>query len=207
MQKDKSKIIPFFSLGITALPGEPLPLHIFEARYKALIKHCQGENPSGKPVPFGISLTRADSIEPIGCEVEVRSVLKSYDDGRSLLLAWGLRRYRLLEVISGGEFPTARVVSVDDIVEGVSPELQEQAIDLYARVAQQEGLAEEELPNTSELISYQLASQIQLEQAERQSLLNQASEKTRLDMLIEIFSFRLTAMKYSSYAVGQGYIQ
>ena len=207
MSQEESRIIPFFSLGINALPGEPVPLHIFENRYRAMIKYCQGDNPSGKPLPFGISLARGEIIEPIGCEVEVRSVLKSYEDGRSLILSWGLNRYRLLEVIEGDTFPTARVVSVHDVTEGVSPELQEDAIDLYAKLARIEGLVEEELPNTSELISYQLATQIQLEQAERQSLLNQSSEKARLEKLCEIFSFRLTAKKYASSATGQGYIQ
>ena len=207
MSEDKSKIVPFFALGINAFPGEPLPLHIFEQKYQKMIRHCMGANPTGKAVPFGVSLSHPNSIEPVGCLVEVRSVLKRYDNGRSLVLCWGLRRYRLLEVIEGGDFPTARILELDDVRTGVSPELQEEAISLHDRVLVAENLAAEEVPNDTEMLSFSLASQIELELAERQELLNQGSEKLRLEKLCEIFAFRLVAVKHSSVVANQGYIQ
>ena len=214
MAEEKTKVVPFFALGINALPGEPLPLHIFEPKYKRMIQYCLEGRKLKEHRPFAVSLRHQKSIEPVGCLAEVRSVLKSYEDGRSLILTWGMRRYRLLEVMEEGDpaadnagYPLAKVLLLDDQKAGVSPELQEEAIDLYGRIVAAENLDAREIPNDTELLSYSLASQIQLELAERQELLNRESERARLLTLCEIFAFRLHAIKHSSVVANQGYIQ
>lgn len=213
MSRD-SRVIPFFQLGLNVLPGEPCPLHVFEPRYRRLLRHCltggvAGEvDPSSeRQLPFGISFAHRSVIEPIGCLVEIANMLKVFDDGRSLVVTTGVQRYRLLERIEDEEFPKARVVLLDDVTEGVSPELQDEIVDLYARVAHMEGLAEQEIPNTSELLSYHVASQLQLEQAERQMLLNQISERKRLETLQEILGFRLKVLRHAVVGAEHGQIQ
>lgn len=200
-------VVPLFQLGLNVLPGEPLPLHIFEPRYRRMLNFCLGENEKREQKPFGISLAHRSVVEPVGCLVEVTNVIKVFDDGRSLVLTTGTQRYRLLERISDPDFPKARVLLLEDIPEGVSPELQDEIVDLYARVAHLEGLADQEIPNSSELLSYHLASQLQFEQAERQMILNQSSERQRLMSLREILNFRLNVLRYAVVGQGQGPIQ
>ena len=203
----EAKVIPFFQLGLNVLPGEPCPLHVFEPRYRRMLQYCLGENNENKSYPFGISLTHRSIVEPVGCLVDVASIIKVFDDGRSLVLTNGTQRYRLLERLECKDFPRARVVLLNDVVEGVSPELQDDVVDLYARVAHIEGLADQDIPNTTELLSYHIASQLQLEQAERQMLLNQVSEKKRLQTLQEVLSFRLNVLRHAVIGAGQGNIQ
>lgn len=203
----ESEIIPFFQLGLNVLPGEPCPLHVFEPRYRRMLRHCLGENPENKPVPFGISLTHRSTVEPIGCLVNISSIIKVFDDGRSLVLTCGTQRYRLLERMECKDFPRARVVLLNDITEGVSPELQDEVVDLYARVAHIEGLSDQDIPNTTELLSFHIASQLQFEQAERQMILNQVSEKKRLLTLQEVLTFRLNVLRHAVVGAVQGNIQ
>ena len=61
---------PLFPLGIVALPGELIPLHIFEERYKTMLNECLGEQKE-----FGIVWLSDDGIKEIGCAVEIDRVL------------------------------------------------------------------------------------------------------------------------------------
>ena len=147
-----SIIIPFFSLGANILPGEPLPLHIFEPRYQRMVKYCLGENHLKRPVPFGISLTRAKMIEPVGVSVNISSVLRTFKDGRSVVLGWGESRYRLLEVIQGEDFPKARVRFVEDLEEDIDLTLQAEVVRLFEQALKLE-LVSRDNPASSEVLS------------------------------------------------------
>jgi len=68
--------IPLFPLKLVAFPGEQLNLHIFEPRYKQLIKDIEATKGS-----FGIAVY-IDKLMPFGTEVELEEVSKVYDDGR-----------------------------------------------------------------------------------------------------------------------------
>lgn len=96
-----NKIIPIFPLNITVYPQSRYPLHIFEERYKKLIKKCLGEN-SG----FGICANLKDSISEIGVYVKVTEVLKKHPDGEMDILVRGENRFirRSLELHSDGYY-------------------------------------------------------------------------------------------------------
>ena len=95
--------LPLFPLNTVLCPGIALPLHIFEDRYRALVRHCL-ENAS----PFGIVLIRegrevgtgAISFTGIGTVAEIRDAGR-YDDGRYDLLVVGTRRFEIRRVLSG----------------------------------------------------------------------------------------------------------
>jgi Lon protease-like protein len=95
--------LPLFPLNSVLCPGIALPLHIFEDRYRAMVRHCL-ETTS----PFGVVLIRegreagsgAVSFTGIGTIAEIRDA-GTYEDGRYDLLVVGTRRFEIREVLSG----------------------------------------------------------------------------------------------------------
>src|SRR6266550_1535234 len=68
--------LPIFELPVVILPGELLPLHIFEDRYKRMIGHCLDA-----AEPFGIVFGDDDGARNVGCEARVAEVLEPFDVG------------------------------------------------------------------------------------------------------------------------------
>lgn len=89
-----TNFIPIFPLGIVVYPGEHLNLHIFEPRYKQLIKECFE---TGKP--FGIPPVINDKVSEMGTLMRVVEVSKTYEDGKMDIKTEGLSVFKVLEVI------------------------------------------------------------------------------------------------------------
>jgi Lon protease-like protein len=85
-------LIPLFPLGVVLLPGQPLPLHIFEERYKQMIGECL----DGEDV-FGVVAYTGSQIKDAGCTARVTDVLKRYEDGRLDIMTIGQRRFKIVE--------------------------------------------------------------------------------------------------------------
>lgn len=84
------QILPLFPLKLVAFPGEQLNLHIFEPRYKQLIKDI--ETTKGT---FGIAVY-LDKLMSFGTEVELEEVSKVYEDGRMDIKTKGKRVFEIL---------------------------------------------------------------------------------------------------------------
>ena len=84
--------IPLFPLNIIVLPYEEVPLHIFEPRYKKMIKNSIKENS-----PFGIVLDNSGSIDNLGCSLYVTKIIKEYNSGEYDLIATGSKRFQILD--------------------------------------------------------------------------------------------------------------
>lgn len=89
-----TNFIPIFPLGIVVFPGEDLNLHIFEERYKQLIRDCF-ENDK----PFGIPTVIGDKVMDHGTLVKVTEIVQVYDDGKMDIKTRGQEVFRLLETI------------------------------------------------------------------------------------------------------------
>ncbi|MGN6419021.1 MAG: LON peptidase substrate-binding domain-containing protein [Pseudobacter sp.] len=89
-----TNFIPIFPLAVVVYPGEVMHLHIFEPRYKQLIRECQE---SGKP--FGIPSVLSDKLQDMGTLVEVAEIVQEYQNGELDIRARGLKVFRVLEVI------------------------------------------------------------------------------------------------------------
>ena len=87
-----SRDFPLFPLGIVALPGELVPLHIFEERYKTMMNECLAEEKE-----FGIVWLSDDGLRETGCACAIERVLERMEDGRMNLLARATRPFRVLE--------------------------------------------------------------------------------------------------------------
>src|SRR5690606_11558427 len=95
--------IPLFPLNVVLFPGMPLPLHIFEERYKTMIADCIRENR-----PFGVVLIEEGSAEQgplakpvaIGCTAEIAQV-QPLDEGRMFIMTVGRERFRIVRLEYG----------------------------------------------------------------------------------------------------------
>src|SRR5215472_12311979 len=68
--------IPLFPLNVVLLPGASLSLHIFEPRYKEMVKDCLEEKSE-----FGMLLALPKGVAKVGCTAEILEVVKRYSDG------------------------------------------------------------------------------------------------------------------------------
>ena len=86
------------------LPGVPLPLHIFEPRYKEMIAECLEQKK-----PFGVVRASSEGVAEIGCTAEILEVTKKYDDGRMDILTRGVERFEVLQVNDERSFLQAEI--------------------------------------------------------------------------------------------------
>jgi Lon protease-like protein len=118
---------PLFPLGLVALPGELIPLHIFEERYKTMMALClEGER------EFGIVWMSDDGLRDVGCAVRIEQVLEKLDDGRMNVLVRGTRPLRVVERQGHLAYPAGVVEFLADKVDEPDAELATGARAAYA---------------------------------------------------------------------------
>jgi Lon protease-like protein len=93
MSTNESSRVPVFPLGLVLLPRMPLPLHIFEERYRQMINRCLEQDE-----PFGVLLHTGSTVQTVGCLARIDSVINTYDDGRMDILAVGTERFRVRQM-------------------------------------------------------------------------------------------------------------
>jgi Lon protease-like protein len=91
--------IPLFPLNVVLLPGAALPLHIFEPRYRDMIRQCLKDK-----TEFGLLLSLPKGIVRVGCTAEVMDVVKRYDDGRMDIITVGRTPFRIVELLNPQAF-------------------------------------------------------------------------------------------------------
>lgn len=101
--------IPLFPLGLVLMPQNPLPLHIFEDRYKLMIGQCLQQDRE-----FGIVYFDGSDIRTAGCTARILKVINRYDDGRLDILTRGQRRFQINEMFDSKAYLEARVTYFDD---------------------------------------------------------------------------------------------
>src|SRR5215831_15157203 len=100
-----SQTMPLFPLGTVLFPGLVLPLHIFEERYRQLVRELI-QRPDDVPKRFGVVAIREGrevgpdgirALHEVGCAAELRAV-EPYDDGRFDIVTTGSHRFRLTAI-------------------------------------------------------------------------------------------------------------
>ncbi|MDB5202070.1 MAG: peptidase lon domain protein [Ferruginibacter sp.] len=89
-----TNFIPIFPLGLVLYPGEQLNLHIFEPRYKQLIKECFEAKK-----PFGLPAVINDKVSELGTLVNVLEITQTYDDGKMDIRTEGTEVFKILEIV------------------------------------------------------------------------------------------------------------
>jgi Lon protease-like protein len=89
-----TNFIPIFPLSIVVYPGEDLNLHIFEPKYKQLIKECHQQKK-----PFGIPVVINNKVNELGTLMDIVDISKIYDNGEMDIKTRGQKIFRVLEII------------------------------------------------------------------------------------------------------------
>jgi Lon protease-like protein len=177
--------LPIFELPLVLLPGELLPLHIFEERYKRMIGRCleHGE-------PFGVVFRDGDgSARSIGCEARVTEVSERFDDGRLNIVVTGERPFRVLDRYEDADFPAGEVEPVEGDADA-EPELAtgrtddaSSARDAFAELVERVGGEPPDREALEALDSYGIAARVELPPETKQRLLELRSESERMEVL------------------------
>ena len=174
---------PLFPLPIVALPGESVPLHVFEDRYRTMVEQCLLAEPGSCGRQFGIVWLSEDELKPVGCACEVERVLERMPDGRLNILVRGTRPFRVLERQDDLPYPAGAVEFLDEQDEQEDLEAGQAARELYAELLER---ATDERPDPEELRrmdAYGMAATVQFESEAKQELLELRSENARLSLL------------------------
>jgi len=124
-----SLLLPLFPLDLVLLPGVPLPLHVFEPRYKEMIAECLDEKK-----PFGVVRASSNGVAEIGCTAEIVEVTKRYDDGRMDILTRGVERFEVLQVHEERTFLEAEFTVIEDEPGTPTSDLVQKAVHLHGEI-------------------------------------------------------------------------
>lgn len=186
--------LPLFPLAVVLFPGVPLPLHIFEPRYRKMLDDIKVGNGM-----FGLSYFDATSaateVPPaghIGCVAEVTET-QSFPDGRSNILTVGIVRYRIDSYVERGDpYLVARVsfFEDDDEDDTLLTDSAREVADTFTRIAQAVRTINDEratLPDISDTepqrLSFLVAAAMEIEPDVKQELLELRSTAERLQRL------------------------
>ena len=173
--------IPLFPLGLVLFPGQAVPLHIFEPRYRLMTRQCI-ETQS----PFGIVYMHDKNFAQTGCSALIVKTLNEYEDGRSDILTLGQKAFHLIRTHADQAYFEADVEYLDEDFSGIDPGVTEQVVKLYEQC---HGILYDEDPPPFEnedgaSLAYFIASELPLDVAFRQTLLETRSEAERQRRLV-----------------------
>ena len=179
--------LPVFPLGTVLYPGLVLPLHIFEPRYRTLVRDLVAL-PEGARI-FGVVAIRAgrevgaDAVQAlyeVGCLAELRQV-EAYDDGRYDLVTMGTRRFRMVDLDNSRAYLQADLDLLDDDAGDAAPELARVVGAAYSAYrSTMLGPDPEPLPDDPTVLSYLVAAASVLDLGDKQALLEATDTTARL---------------------------
>lgn len=175
-------LLPIFPLEVVLFPGAPLPLHIFEPRYKEMITECLEHKK-----PFGMVRAKENAVAEVGCSAVIVNVIKRYDDGRLDIASEGRQRFAIVELNHDRPFLQAEVNWFeDDEPAPLGGKESEDAIQLHEQLFQILGQDAEIDPDKTP-VSFQLASQLPVDLDFKQAILEMKSETERIETLTEYY--------------------
>jgi ATP-dependent Lon protease len=179
-----------FPLGMVLLPGEQVPLHIFEPRYRELIGECVEHE-----TPFGLVLADDEGMRDVGTEARVIEVVEELEDGRMNIVVEGGGRFRVVEVSEERSFATAEVADVVD--DGGDPTREEldRCVAAYDRVIKAAEADIDELDPDGGSVSFQIGARVDLGVEVKQDLLELRSERDRVVMLTPLLDRAAEAVR------------
>jgi Lon protease-like protein len=195
--------IGLFPLASVLVPGELMPLHIFEERYKSLVADCRERDGE-----FALLYSDADGAREVGTTARVVEVLETFDDGRMNIVIQGGEVVRVVGLTRGRAYLTGNVEEAED--DPSAGDEATSALDLYRRIAEATG--QEPDPEVRETppgaLSYAIAARVDFPAAEKQRILEERTEHGRLMVIVELLARGLEniamAARIRSRAQGNG---
>lgn len=177
--------IPLFPLNVVLMPGAPLPLHIFEERYKQMVNECLDSE-----TEFGMILADESGTRRVGCTARIVKLVQRYEDGRLVILVEGSRRFELKNIFTGKPYYVGEVEYLEDEPEEDVTALAEECVALLERVieAATEGSVGIEIEPPYRNLSFAIAGRIEFDLETRQQILELPTEKDRLRKVKELLT-------------------
>jgi len=202
---DLVSLLALFPLDVVLFPGTPLPLHIFEPRYKEMISECLEQKK-----PFGLVRANKEALAEVGCTAVILNVIKKYEDGRLDIAAEGKQRFEIIQLNQERSFLQGEVVFFDDEPSKVSEEDSQKVLQLHGQLFEVLGQATEVQPASSG-VSFQLAHELPVDLDFKQALLEMKSESERVETLIEYYKATIPkverTLRVREKASGNGHVQ
>ena len=177
--------LPIFPLpDVVLFPGRPLPLHIFEDRYRLMINTVlEGDR------KFGVLLwnpTISKSVN-VGCAAEISEVVK-LKDGRMNIMTVGLQRFRIVEIVKQQPYLVGKVEWLDDLTPDADTLAVGQQVDVSLRdvvrlankLTHKDNIIPDDLPTDPLYLSFWVASLFFNSSDDRQELLEMCETSARL---------------------------
>ncbi|MYA97821.1 MAG: hypothetical protein F4X91_15590 [Nitrospinae bacterium] len=171
--------LPLFPLQVVLLPGQRLPLHIFEERYKTMIGECIEDD-----APFGIVLVGKGGIHKIGCAARITQVLEKFPDGRMNILTQGGQRFEVFRVYDSRPYFEGEVGDFHDEEDEDPTELCRMVWDALEKSGSAPRNLPDELLEDPFHLSFAVAEALRLPLREKQAFLGSRSLEWRLKRLL-----------------------
>ena len=177
-------LLPLFPLDLVLFPETNLPLHIFEERYKEMIKVCLLNH-----WEFGILLqVQNNEVKSIGCTAAISEVTERFSNGELNILVRGHRRFEISDVNEDKAYLRGKPEFLDDDLNGPSDEdLRKRGIELYGRLKELIVIKDPEPAITDTQLSYRMMGRLPADLEWKQELLELRSEYERLDLVVPYF--------------------
>jgi uncharacterized protein len=171
-------LLPLFPLDLVLFPGTPLPLHIFEPRYREMISECLDQKKA-----FGVVRAKEDGVAEIGCTAEIITLAKKYPDGRMDIVTEGRERFEIMQVNHERSFLQAEVLYLQDEPDVPTTEDIAQAVKLRDEIVELAGTASSAAIE-SPLVAFSLVAPLPLDLDFKQTLLGMKSEAERMHAVV-----------------------
>jgi Lon protease-like protein len=186
--------IALFPLDVVLFPDVPLPLHIFEERYKEMIGECLAGD-----LEFGVVRAQREGLAIAGCTAAISRVLRRYPDGGIDLFCEGRRRFEIEQLDNSRSFLQAEVDFFDDVPLDSSREDRAECVALHLEVLTLAGLGRESYSlNLDKALSFQLAWELPADLGFKQRLLTSRSDRERTLLLREFYEDILPKLRMGS---------
>jgi len=185
--------MPLFPLNIVAVPKERIPLHIFEPRYKRMIKDSIKTGD-----PFGIVLKDDRGLKSIGCSVKIIRVLKEHPTGEYDIIVQGQRCFRIKDKVQENDQLWIGNVTYLEDQESVPADLLEKTRDQYLHILLKLGLNEDMERHISKSRSFDFIEFINLPNKIKQQLIETNDENQRLEIINRIFTGVMTMVSFGT---------
>lgn len=176
--------IPLFPLNVVLLPGADLPLHIFEPRYRKMVRDCL-DNKS----EFGMLLGLDNGVAGTGCTAEILEVVKRYENGRMDILTVGRAPFRVVELFTQDPLLEGRVDYLEDRYSSTHPQTRRSLMELYEACHtliydDYPRDAAASSPDGDDQLSYTIAAKLPMDLLWKQRILELRTETERQERLL-----------------------
>lgn len=190
-----SPLLPLFPLDVVLFPGTPLPLHIFEPRYKEMIGECLSEKRF-----FGVVRALEQGLADVGCTAEIVTVTREYPDGRLDIVTEGRKPFEVLQLNQERAFLRAEVLLLEDEPGSAPGHETARAVQLHAEILTMAGAVQDLSSADQATLSFYLAGSLPLDLDFKQKLLGLRSEGQRISILAQYLETVLPNLRRAANA-------